>query len=122
PASLEGAFRRAGRCLDGALSIFATRLTRYDPKRMTSPPPPPIDIGTLLDDRYEIQAIVKRNGSCEFFQAHDREQQQPVVVRVIRHWEHDHEWWSWNVDLLREDAARARRVRHPNVCQVHDVE
>src|SRR5262245_44921328 len=73
--------------------------------------------GALLAARYEILSPLGRGGMGIVYKAHDRELDEMVAVKVLR------------AEVARsEDMARrfrseiklARRVRHPNVCGIHE--
>jgi serine/threonine-protein kinase len=80
---------------------------------------PRIRPGTILNKRYEIQEILGAGGMGSVFKAFDRELEEACAVKVLR------------ADLARsEDMARrfrteiklARRVRHHNVCGIHEYQ
>ena len=73
--------------------------------------------GTVLGHRYEIQQVLGAGGMGMVLKAYDRELDETVAVKVLR------------ADLAgSEDMARrfrteiklARRVRHRNVCGIHE--
>jgi serine/threonine-protein kinase len=73
--------------------------------------------GTVLGRRYEIQQVLGAGGMGMVLKAYDRELDETVAVKVLR------------ADLAgSEDIARrfrteiklARRVRHHNVCGIHE--
>jgi serine/threonine-protein kinase len=80
---------------------------------------PRIRPGTILNRRYEIQELLGAGGMGSVFKAYDRELEEACAVKVLR------------ADLARsEDMAKrfrteiklARRVRHHNVCGIHEYQ
>ena len=76
-------------------------------------------LGDLLAARYEIVAFLGRGGMGEVYEAEDRDLGERIAIKVIRPetaW--DKEWAGW----FRREVQLARRVTHPNVCRVFDIE
>jgi serine/threonine protein kinase len=73
--------------------------------------------GVLFDERYLIERGLGRGGMGEVYQAHDRELEETVAIKLLRPDLTD------SPDALRRfraEARLARRVRHKNVCAIHD--
>lgn len=76
-----------------------------------------IPAGTMAAGRYRIASLIGRGGSGEVYAAEDLLLQQTVALKFLAA--------SLNARAraaaLLEEVRLARRVRHPNVCQVFDV-
>lgn len=72
-------------------------------------------IGTCLEGRYELLAILARGGMGVVYEALDRSTGQQVVVKMPRPDESDD--GSGHARFARE-AALLRQLRHPNVVQL----
>lgn len=85
---------------------------------MTKPnPPPPINPGTVVNDRYDIRQSLGKGGMGEVFLAFDRSTQQTVALKVVR----EESRMPGDDEALRQELILARSVSHPNVCRVHDL-
>jgi eukaryotic-like serine/threonine-protein kinase len=78
---------------------------------------PRVQPGTVLGRRYHIQKVLGAGGMGMVFEAYDRELEETVAVKVLR------------MDLaasenmarrFRTEIKLARRVRHRNVCGIHE--
>ncbi len=74
-------------------------------------------IGTLLDERYRLDAEVGRGGMGVVYRAHDALLDRDVAVKVLSATELGTEG---RTRLLRE-AQAAARLNHPNIVSVHDA-
>jgi serine/threonine protein kinase len=81
-------------------------------------PAVPLEPGTVLDNRYQIEASIGQGGSGTVFRAWDRVLGEPVAVKIL-HPERAKEA-TWIKRLAREVKV-ARAIRHPNVCRVFDL-
>lgn len=73
--------------------------------------------GSLISSRYEIQRFLGKGGMGMVYKAHDRELDEVVAVKVLRSNVAD------SSDLarrFRSEIKLARKVRHPNVCAIHE--
>lgn len=94
-------------------------MTTPDERPAPAPFPRTFAPGEVLAGRYEVLRHVARGGMGEVYEALDRELGDPVALKVL------------HPDLARDDRAverfkreirLARRVAHPNVCRVFDLE
>jgi serine/threonine-protein kinase len=77
----------------------------------------PIAPGTVLAGRYEIQALLGSGALGRVYRARDRTLEEVVAVKVLdpettRSPEH--------AQRFRNEIRLARRVRHVNVCAIHE--
>jgi serine/threonine-protein kinase len=73
--------------------------------------------GAVLDQRYEILQPLGRGGMGMVYKAHDRELDEIVAVKVLR------SDVAPTPDIsrrFRSEIKLARRVRHRNVCGIHE--
>ncbi len=75
--------------------------------------------GAVLGGRYRIVERIGHGGSGEVYRAHDLKLGQRVALKFLSEsLRRD----PSRYDLLVEEVRAARRVTHPNVCRVHDLE
>jgi serine/threonine-protein kinase len=74
--------------------------------------------GAIIDNRYQIEAVLGQGGSGAVFRAWDRVLGEAVAMKIL-HPERAEEK-SWIKRLAREVKV-ARAIRHPNVCRVFDL-
>jgi len=73
--------------------------------------------GTLFHGRYEIQSQLGRGGMGTVYQARDRTLDEVVAIKVLRP---DFGRDPRMTDRFKSEIKLARRVRHKNVCAIHD--
>jgi serine/threonine-protein kinase len=78
---------------------------------------PPLQTGTIINDRYEIRQSLGKGGMGEVFLAYDRATQQSVALKIVR----EEARMPGDDEALRQELLLARSVSHPNVCRVHDL-
>lgn len=78
---------------------------------------PPLTIGAVVNDRYEIRQSLGKGGMGEVFLAHDRTAQQAVALKIVR----EEARMPGDDEALRQELILARSVSNPNVCRVHDL-
>lgn len=83
---------------------------------MTSPSSV-LPAGTLLDGRFEIVSLLGRGGMGAVYRAHDRTLDEPVAVKVMRS---EFALDPRMAERFKSEIKLARRVRHRNVCAIHD--
>jgi serine/threonine protein kinase len=73
--------------------------------------------GSLVADRYEILEVIGRGSMGSVHKAHDRVLDETVAIKVLRpHFARTPEI----AQRFRSEIKLARRVRHPNVCAIHE--
>ena len=75
-------------------------------------------IGTVLGNRYRLDAQIGEGGMALVYSAEDILLQRPVAIKVLRpQFASDVEF----VERFRREAQAAARLSHPNVVNVYDV-
>lgn len=73
--------------------------------------------GSLLDSRYQIVSFLGRGGMGMVYKAHDRELDEAVAVKVLRP---EIAASPEMARRFRSEIRLARKVRHRNVCGIHE--
>jgi serine/threonine-protein kinase len=76
-----------------------------------------VPVGTVLAERYQIQALLGTGGLGRVYRAHDRMLDEQVAIKVL------HVEASRSGELgrrFRSEIKLARKVRHRNVCAIHE--
>lgn len=74
--------------------------------------------GDVLADRFEIQGFLGKGGMGEVYAALDRDVGELVALKTL-HAECARQ--SAFINRLKKEVQIARRLRHPNLCRVHDI-
>jgi serine/threonine-protein kinase len=90
------------------------RLDSLDPN--TPPPPPTFAAGTLVAERYLIEAEIGRGGMATVYQARDQELSEDVALKVFRPLGDEH-----GLSRFREELKVSRRLIHPNITRLYDM-
>ncbi|HLK93169.1 MAG TPA: serine/threonine-protein kinase [Polyangia bacterium] len=77
-----------------------------------------IAVGSVLAERYQIEATLGQGGSGSVYRAWDRVLGEPIAIKILRA-DRARER-SWIMRLAREVKV-ARAIRHPNVCRVFEL-
>jgi tetratricopeptide (TPR) repeat protein len=75
--------------------------------------------GRVLSDRYELLRFIAAGGMGEVYEARDRKLQGTVALKTIRGESAENQK---AVDRFLREIHLARRVTHPNVCRLYDVD
>lgn len=73
--------------------------------------------GSVFDDRYEIRSQLGQGGMGMVYRAHDRSLDEEVAIKVLRP---DFAQDPKMAERFKSEIKLARRVRHHNVCAIHD--
>jgi serine/threonine-protein kinase len=73
--------------------------------------------GTLFDSRYEILGPLGRGGMGMVYKARDRTLDETVAIKVLRP---DFAQDPKMAERFKSEIKLARKVRHKNVCAIHD--
>lgn len=93
------------------------------PAPRPGPPPPPaaawqnLTPGTVVGDRYTVEAILGRGAMGAVVRAADHELGETVALKVMMA-PADNATWS---ERLRRELRLTRMLTHPNVVRVHDI-
>jgi serine/threonine-protein kinase len=79
--------------------------------------PQGLELGTVFHDRYEILASLGAGGMGIVYKARDRSLDELVAIKVLRP---DFARDSLMAQRFKSEIRLARRVRHRNVCGIHD--
>ena len=76
-------------------------------------------VGTLFAIRYEIQSILGKGGMGTVYKAHDRELDELVAIKTLRH----QALWAdaLLLERFKQEIRLARRITHGNVLRTHDL-
>lgn len=75
--------------------------------------------GDLLAERYRIVGVLGQGGMGEVYEAEDQDLRERVALKVIGSQAGMDKSW---VERFRREVQLARRVTHPNVCRVFDLQ
>ena len=73
--------------------------------------------GTIVADRYRVEAEIGRGGMATVYRAHDLELAEDVALKVFRPGPHDEE----GIARFRRELKVSRRLVHPNVTRLYDI-
>jgi serine/threonine protein kinase len=73
--------------------------------------------GSVFDSRYEILGTLGQGGMGMVYKARDRSLDETVAIKILRP---DFAQDPRMAERFKSEIRLARRVRHPNVCAIHD--
>ena len=73
--------------------------------------------GAILSSRYEVLSLLGRGGMGLVYKAYDRDLEEMVALKVLRF---DVARTGDVARRFRSEIKLARKVRHPNVCGIHE--
>ena len=99
------------------LAHGADTVTHDLPPKPRGPAPPPLEVGEVLADRFELTACLGEGGMGVVYAAADRQLGVPVALKVLTaKYRRDPD----GAQLLQNEIVVARRVTHRNVVRVYD--
>lgn len=76
-----------------------------------------LPVGTVLNDRYELDAPLGQGGTGTTYRAHDRQSQQTVAIKILML----SGTTDWKVlDLFEREARVLATLQHPGIPRYHD--
>ena len=75
-----------------------------------------IEVGTVLQDRYEIVRLIAHGGMADVFEARDRSLDRPVAIKVVRGTTPDQR------TRLEREARILAGFEHPNLVRIYDAQ
>ena len=76
--------------------------------------------GTLLDDRFEVGALLARGGFANVLDGYDRAQTQHCAIKVFRgEVRGEAKDKAWIQRSFAQEVAALKKVRHPNVVSIY---
>lgn len=78
---------------------------------------PPLTKGQVISNRYELTGVLGRGGMGTVYEAQDRSLEERVALKVLS----ETAYGSADADRrFRAEIRLARKIRHPNVCAIHE--
>src|SRR6266545_920811 len=100
-------------------SLNLEKLSSYDTEGKTKTHANPgLQPDALLSDRFKIIRFIAEGGIDEVYEAEDLELRERVAVKTIRAEVAREKGAS---ERFRREIQLARKVTHPNVCQIFDI-
>ncbi|MDD2921169.1 MAG: protein kinase [Anaerolineales bacterium] len=97
-------------------SKFFARLSQSLQKNKTAPPPK-LEVGALINERYRLDAEIGRGGMGIVYRAHDIPNNRDVAVKVVN-------FDAANILTLQQflrEAEISARLDHPHIVAVYEV-
>ena len=82
------------------------------------PSPEPLERGTVLGGRYEVDSPLGKGGAGQVFRAFDRFLKEHVALKVLRPERAADRSW---IKRLAREVKIARLIRHRNLCRVYEL-
>ena len=118
--SAEMAYRRAGRRALQELAKASTptpELAAAGAKRRQRFWVPALDIGSVINDRYEIKSLLGKGGMASVFEVEDLELSGRLALKIFSKLMTTEE----EEERFRREASLSRRLTHDNIIRVWDV-
>ena len=84
----------------------------------TSPETAPVGPGTVLNNRYTLEALLGQGGMGAVYRAHDSELDRTIAVKVIRP---DLAGHASILERFKQELILARQITHRNVIRIFDL-
>ncbi len=97
--------------------MYAPLVTREGAAEAT--PPGDLELDSLFAGRYQVEALLGRGGMGVVYRVKDRLVDERVALKLLDLSRSDQ---SDAVDMFRREVRLARRITHPNVVRVHDLD
>src|SRR4051812_12036415 len=68
--------------------------------------------------RFAGWELIGHGGSADVYKVQDRELGVPLAVKILKQ---DHSGDQRYIESLRREVLISRRLRHPNICPIHDL-
>lgn len=69
-------------------------------------------------NRFTGWSLIGQGGSADVYKVQDTELGVPLAVKILKQ---DHRGDRRYIDSLRREVLISRRLRHPNICPIHDL-
>ncbi|HEY6547695.1 MAG TPA: protein kinase, partial [Vicinamibacteria bacterium] len=79
-------------------------------------PAPPLSPGAVLAQRYDVLRLIGDGGMGYVYETHDRSLAVKGAVKIMKGSSRDADGRA----RFRSEVVLARKVRHKNVCAIHD--
>src|SRR4029453_6453566 len=83
-----------------------------------APPPMGIEIGTIVDGKYEIEGRIGEGGMGIVYRARQINLGRPVAIKMLSG---DAAARRAALDRFRREALVIAKLRHPNIVTIHDL-
>src|SRR5580693_2994183 len=75
-------------------------------------------VGSALDARYELHALIGEGTFRRVYRGFDRRLARPIAVKVIKPWWAEDSAW---VERFQREAQMLARVSDPGIVQIYDI-
>ena len=97
--------------------LFPTDISPTEIGLGTNAPPTLLDVGTVVAERYRVDAVIGAGGMGAVYRAMDLQLERPVALKMIRS---DMLANRAMAERFRREAVAVARLRHPHIVTVHD--
>jgi serine/threonine-protein kinase len=113
----HGGARRQTTVLPNEGRESPTAPMRGGPAPTPTPPSAGFAAGTVIADRYRIEAEIGRGGMAIVYQAQDLELSESVALKLFRPMPQDDE----GIVRFRQELKVSRKLVHPNITRLYDI-
>ncbi|MCB9883786.1 MAG: protein kinase [Planctomycetes bacterium] len=108
----ELATQRPKESLDETFSAEPTRIAQQIPQS------PPVTIGSLIADRYEVQELLGRGGMASIYKVLDHELRHEAALKLMAE---ELARDTSALERFRNEARLARLLIHPHIVRTYDI-